>query len=26
MKVDVFDDGIKKWLPGVIKEFERVNA
>lgn len=26
MKVDVFDDGLKKWLPGVIKEFERVNA
>ena len=26
MKVDVFDDGMKKWLPGVIKEFERVSS
>ena len=26
MKIDLFGDGLKKWLPGVIKEMERKSA
>jgi len=26
MKVDIYDDGMKRWMNGVIKEFERVSS
>lgn len=26
MKLDIFDDKLKAWIPGKIKEFERVDA
>jgi len=26
MKVDLFGDGTKKWMPGVVKEMERKDA
>jgi hypothetical protein len=26
MKIDIYDEKLKNWLPGKIKEFERIDA